>query len=180
MTNDPTATVKAVCPNCGTPRSADEVFCEVCGLDFTTGKLPAAPPVPTTPAGTETDSGWVVIVEVDAAFFESNENDASLEPPQGVVAKEIPLRGDEVLIGRTSASTNVHPDIDLGSDVGVSRKHAMLKRSGDGWVVVDLGSTNGTQVDGKVLPAGEERAVGEGAVIHVGAWSKLTLGRTTS
>lgn len=182
--NDPTATLKAVCPNCGTPRSADEAFCEVCGLDFASGKLPAAPPPPSTAAtATATgatsavDTGWVVVIEVDTEFFESNENDASLTPPEGVAAKEIPLRGDEVLIGRTSASANVHPDVDLGSDVGVSRKHATLKRRGDEWFIVDLGSTNGTEVDGKVVPAGEERAVAEGTVVHVGAWTKLTLQR---
>ena len=180
--NDPTATLKAVCPNCGTPRSADEAFCEVCGLDFASGKLPTAPPPPSTPATSAgpVETGWVVVVEVDTEFFASNENDASLAPPAGVAAKEIPLRSDEILIGRTSASSNIHPDVDLGSDVGVSRKHATLKRREDAWAIVDLGSTNGTAVDGKPLPAGEERTLDEGAVVHVGAWTKLTLQRAKS
>ena len=176
MTNDPTATVKAVCPNCGSPRAADEAFCEVCGLDFASGKLPAAPPPQTTPAAES--SGWAVVVEVDAAFFEKNQSDETLTPPEGAVAKEIPLRGDEVHIGRSSTSGNVHPDVDLGSDVGVSRKHAVLRRRGAAWVIADLGSTNGTQVAGTVLPAGEERVLAEGDVIHLGAWTRLTLVRT--
>ena len=29
------------CPNCGGPREPDEVFCEVCGLNFATGQLPS-------------------------------------------------------------------------------------------------------------------------------------------
>lgn len=176
--NDPTATLKAVCPNCGSPRAADEAFCEVCGLDFASGKLPAAPPPATEPATEAT--GWAVVVEVDATFFESNDSDASLTLPRSDVAQEIPLRGDEVLIGRSSASANVHPDVDLGSDVGVSRKHAALRRRGDGWVIVDLGSTNGTILAGKPLPAGEETALAEGDVVNVGAWTRLTLTRVAA
>lgn len=35
------------------------------------------------------------------------------------------------------------------SDQGVSWRHARIEDRGDGWSVVDLGSTNGTQVNGK-------------------------------
>ena len=31
----------ATCPNCGAPWAPDDVFCEVCGLDFSTGQLPS-------------------------------------------------------------------------------------------------------------------------------------------
>jgi pSer/pThr/pTyr-binding forkhead associated (FHA) protein len=33
------------------------------------------------------------------------------------------------------------------SDPNVSRRHAELRREGDGWKVVDLGSTNGVKVN---------------------------------
>lgn len=175
MTEAPTGKLSAVCANCGSPREADAVFCEVCGLDFTTGKLPAAPPPPTEPASPA--SAWVVVVDVDKAFFESNQSDESLVPPADQPPAEIPLRSDEILIGRTSASANIHPDVDLGSDPGVSRRHAVLHRRGESWFVTDEGSTNGTQLGGKLLPAREEREVHEGDVIHLGAWTRLTLRR---
>jgi F420-dependent methylenetetrahydromethanopterin dehydrogenase len=35
------------------------------------------------------------------------------------------------------------------SDPNVSRRHAELRREGDGYVLVDLDSTNGVEVDGK-------------------------------
>jgi pSer/pThr/pTyr-binding forkhead associated (FHA) protein len=31
----------------------------------------------------------------------------------------------------------------------VSRRHAELRRAAEGWTIVDLGSTNGTTVNGK-------------------------------
>jgi Protein of unknown function (DUF3662)/FHA domain len=35
------------------------------------------------------------------------------------------------------------------ADLNVSRKHAEVREEGDGWVLVDLGSTNGTLLNGK-------------------------------
>jgi len=34
-------------------------------------------------------------------------------------------------------------------DTGVSRRHAELRPGADGWVVSDLGSTNGVRVNGQ-------------------------------
>ncbi|MFI5297945.1 MAG: diguanylate cyclase [Polyangiales bacterium] len=50
---------------------------------------------------------------------------------------------DESIIGR-GAQSAIHLDSD-----GVSRKHARIVRQGDGYVLQDLGSTNGTWVDNK-------------------------------
>jgi pSer/pThr/pTyr-binding forkhead associated (FHA) protein len=52
------------------------------------------------------------------------------------------------------------------SDPAVSRRHAEIHREGDEWSVVDLGSTNGTEVNGKRvnrhrLNAGDRIAFGE-------------------
>ena len=39
----------------------------------------------------------------------------------------------------------------------VSRRHAMLRREGDHFIVVDLGSTNGTRVNGRIAGRAEVR-----------------------
>ncbi len=57
--------------------------------------------------------------------------------------------GDRVPLGEYVVSVGRHNDctIVLG-DPNVSRRHAEIRPSGDGFVVVDLGSTNGTKING--------------------------------
>jgi pSer/pThr/pTyr-binding forkhead associated (FHA) protein len=43
----------------------------------------------------------------------------------------------------------------------VSRRHASLERRGDGWVVIDLGSTNFTRVNGQRVRRERELAHGD-------------------
>jgi pSer/pThr/pTyr-binding forkhead associated (FHA) protein len=57
--------------------------------------------------------------------------------------KQIDLTGDVLVIGRGSTA-GLRLD-----DTGVSRQHAELRREGDDVVLVDLGSTNGSSVNGR-------------------------------
>ena len=56
-----------------------------------------------------------------------------------------PLAGSELTIGRAEQS-----DIPL-ADPGVSRNHARVVREGDDFIVEDLRSTNGTEVNGQPI-----------------------------
>lgn len=63
---------------------------------------------------------------------------------QGQAGKQqIELTQDVTIIGRGSQA-----DLRL-DDTGVSRQHAEIRREGDDVVLVDLGSTNGTTVNGR-------------------------------
>jgi hypothetical protein len=62
----------------------------------------------------------------------------------GTETETISITKDPVVIGRMSTN-----DVVL-SDPNVSRRHAELRRGGGRWMLVDLGSTNGTTVNGKL------------------------------
>ncbi len=63
----------------------------------------------------------------------------------GVVIKEVQLTKDRTTLGR-------RPYNDIVIDnLAVSGEHALLEISGDGVHLQDLGSTNGTYVDGKAV-----------------------------
>jgi uncharacterized protein YegJ (DUF2314 family) len=94
----------------------------------------------------------------------------------------VPIRATSVLIGRTSASRNIHPEIDLAADTGVSRRHAQLSTDGQRWWVEDLQSANGTFVGvaGDPLPTsgvtpGQRVEVPEDGRVYVGAWTRLVV-----
>ncbi len=76
-----------------------------------------------------------------------------------------PLEGDQLMIGRDSSNAVAI------SDAEVSRRHARLTFQGGKYVLEDLGSTNGTFVNGQrlagphVLKAGDVVALGEQIVL---------------
>jgi pSer/pThr/pTyr-binding forkhead associated (FHA) protein len=70
------------------------------------------------------------------------------------------LTGDRVVLGRSRTA-----DI-VVSDPSVSRQHCELRRDGDGWTAVDLGSTNGSQLNGESLA--EPRRLASGMRIKLG------------
>ena len=76
-----------------------------------------------------------------------------------------PLEGDQLIIGRDAASSVAI------SDAEVSRKHARLNFQGGKYVIEDLGSTNGTFVNGQrlsgatVLKSGDVVSLGEQIVL---------------
>ena len=175
------------CPHCGTRNEAEALFCEGCGYDFTTGQAP--PPteesnVVSAPATVVEPVGWVVIVEVDPTWYDLR-GELAGEPCPPPTSSTIQLAGTTALIGRTSRTHRVYPEIALDGDTGVSRRHAQLVYAVEGtWSIVDLGSSNGTYVvpagehptaDGEAIPVGIPRSLADRDAIYLGAWTKLTL-----
>jgi pSer/pThr/pTyr-binding forkhead associated (FHA) protein len=74
--------------------------------------------------------------------------------------------GDRIVLGEETLTIGRLPSCDIPvPDPNVSRKHAEIRPSGAGYVVVDLGSTNGTRVNGATV---NERKLTDGDVIAVG------------
>ncbi|MEO8129708.1 MAG: SpoIIE family protein phosphatase [Bryobacteraceae bacterium] len=58
-------------------------------------------------------------------------------------SRTVPLTSERISLGRSSTNELCYPD-----DSGLSRQHLVFERNGDSWVVRDLDSKNGTQVNG--------------------------------
>ncbi|GAA4387540.1 FHA domain-containing protein [Ornithinibacter aureus] len=193
------------CPSCGADKAASALFCEACGYDFTTGTMPrstqpvgegaveaegqatadagasASAPTPLAqPIGAE----WVVEVWVDPDWYSSQ---GSSDPcPSPGLPSTVLLRAKSVLVGRPSTSRNIHPEVDLTGDPGVSRRQAQLTTDGQRWWVEDLQSSNGTYVGPASGPLpvdpiapGTRHEFSEDDRVYVGAWTRLVVRRAT-
>lgn len=135
------------CRKCGAPlpQPPEETFVRV-GDPATTGSLPAV--------------GSGVIHGVSAG-------EAVLVVRRGAgEGTTYLLTGDLVTAGR-------EPDSDLFlDDVTVSRRHAEVRRSGDGWTIADTGSLNGTyvnrrRVESQLLAPGDEVQIGKYRFVYL-------------
>ncbi len=186
------------CPNCGSPHDDAALFCEACGYDFTTGTMPRPPDPATAPDAVAIAPGdpdpaplapaiavdWVAEVWVDPDWYAAQESEDTCPSP-GLPAV-VELTAKSVLIGRPSASRNIHPEIDCTGDSGVSRRQAQLTTDGQRWWVEDLQSSNGTYVGtaSGPLPAdpvapGQRRELSEDDRVYVGAWTRIVVRRAT-
>jgi hypothetical protein len=75
--------------------------------------------------------------------------------PDALADRRFALDGDVVTVGRGAPSTLVL------DDAFVSMAHARLRRLADGWVVEDLGSTNGTTLNGAPVSGPQPLAPGD-------------------
>ncbi|TDD56294.1 FHA domain-containing protein [Nonomuraea terrae] len=166
----------ASCPVCRTPRAGH--FCEVCGHDYTGTGAPA--PIPAHVTGVR----WEAVAAADRAYYEKviaegGPDAGSVAFPPYCPQRSFALSGEQVRIGRRSRARNLAPEIDLTGppeDPGVSHLHAVLLAQPDGsWLLVDPGSSNGTQLNGRPLTVNVPVRVGAGDRIHVGAWTVITL-----
>jgi hypothetical protein len=202
----PTAPAQQECPSCGTQNDAAALFCEACGYDFTTGSMPRATTAPTPESGPDAGTGpapdappdagpdvpavapvapaisveWVAEIWVDPDWYAAQDSDDPCPSPG--LPEIVPLRLQSLLVGRPSTSRNIHPDIDLTGDPGVSRRQAQLTTDGVRWWIEDLQSSNGTFVGAASgplpdvpLPPGQRRELTDGQRIYVGAWTRLVV-----
>ncbi|MCE5289994.1 MAG: FHA domain-containing protein [Nocardiaceae bacterium] len=183
--DEPASGASATCPVCGAPQVAGDRFCENDGFDFVSGRLPAGytgqAPAVTTPApvAKPNASPWTVRVEADRAYYERSGAE-DIEFPAVCPAREFVLQGVEIRIGRRSPSRGISPEIDLTGpplDPGVSHLHAVLTATADGWHLTDVGSANGTTVNGTgdPIPYSVPVPLSDGDRVHIGAWTTLTI-----
>jgi pSer/pThr/pTyr-binding forkhead associated (FHA) protein len=79
---------------------------------------------------------------------------------------------DRTVVGRADTTSPRQPDFDLtpygALEKGVSRMHATIERSDDTLTLVDMGSANGTHLNGQRLIPDQPRVLRDGDEIRFG------------
>lgn len=190
------------CPICSEIRdSVTTRFCENCRYDFVDGKSYTPPPAdpepepeyepalqtvviapiqaPVTPAPAvlvpeliplDACLKWELTCKVDPSLCQAGD-----PTPTDLTEKIFPVLFEENLIGKRSDSKGIHPEIRI-DDPGISRKHALLKKHTNGALsIIDLDSTNGTEVNGTTIKPNVDTPLKNGDVIVLGCWSRILV-----
>lgn len=101
-------------------------------------------------------------------FSDQNLLNLILAEDEMVVVEPTP----EMVIGRSDSGTNYKPEIDLTQygayRLGLSRSHAILRRNGQHLELIDLGSRNGTHLNGRKLAAQSPQRLHDGDLVRLG------------
>ena len=156
-----------ICPNCQHKEMSGSVYCSKCGaqlIDITvaTHKIHTA----------------------EAREVAQSDTKSTLPPPPAHLQSWISLNmiesgqilpladRNEFSLGRSAEGQPIVPDVDLSPYSayanGVSRLHAVLKLIQEHIVIMDLGSSNGTYLNGNRLSPYVENAIAHGDVISLG------------
>ena len=150
-------TTYVFCNQCGHRNPPRSTFCSSCGspldsLDDRTITLAALDPLQDAP-GKDDD---VVVAVGDLP----NEIGVLIVRAGAQTGAKFPLAEEITRLGR-------HPESEISlDDITVSRRHAQIERTPDGYVVSDAGSLNGTyvnqeRVDRMLLRHGDELQIGK-------------------
>ena len=141
------------CTRCGHNNPTNDTFCEECGqvIDVSDSTL-ARRVFALTPSEK---------ITITATFqTEKDKLVVTLQP------------GQRATLGRLVPYMLLVPDIDLtplnGAELGVSRNHAVLDNTHKGIQITDLGSRNGTFINGKRLDSLNSQILKEGDTVRFG------------
>ncbi|MDY7078520.1 MAG: FHA domain-containing protein [Chloroflexota bacterium] len=109
--------------------------------------------------------------EVEPQREETASRRYCLAPRSGQHRIALPTHG-EIVLGRFDPATNVAPDVDLSYDdrdnFAISRRHARIVGRDGRHEIEDMGSTNGTRVNGKRLEIGQQVRLRPGDRVGLG------------
>jgi hypothetical protein len=156
-----------ICPNCQSKEMSGSIYCSKCGaqlvdtniatrkiqtaetrMDFANDSKKTQPPMPTHL------TSWISLNLVESGQI-------------------LPLADrTEFTLGRSAENQPIVPDVDLAPynayANGVSRLHAVLRLIKNSIIIMDLGSSNGTYLNGNRLVPYVETTVKHGDAINLG------------
>ncbi len=157
------------CPSCGRKHRPGTLFCSECGVYLPTGGPLRTEPLPEEELPISRANPWA---------SEPVEEAGEIAPVSLCIKvlstdRQIQLPATaEVHIGRLDAAHGIFPDLDLtpdgGLDGGVSRRHCKIHRRGSSYLVEDVGSANGTFLDGQRLTPYLPHVLKDGDALQLG------------
>ena len=170
------------CPSCQHEEYYGALFCSECGTQLTFQDL--SPPETAVYPGNEHAKGPQPSVEellIKTSTHSSSDARVSIKlTNNGLI---LPLdSGSEFTLGRVSGNQPILPDIDLtpyqAYEGGVSRLHATIRIEKLAATITDLGSANGTRVNGKLVPPHTLQPLENGDIIALGKFKIQMLIRS--
>lgn len=148
------------CTNCGHANSGEANFCSSCGA----------------PLAARADPTTVTLLPQESEAAEEELTISLPEVLQGtgmLVVKRGPNAGSRFGLEPAVTRAGRHPESDIFlDDITVSRRHAEFARVGDGYVVRDVGSLNGTylnreRIEESPLSSGDEVQIGKFKLVFI-------------
>jgi len=156
------------CPSCGRKHRPGTLFCSECGVYLPTGGPLRTEPLSEGELPVSRANPWV-----DEQAEEAEVPSAPLCLRIVSTDREVQLPSSaEVQVGRLDAAHGIFPDLDLTSDGGleggVSRRHCKIHQRGSAYLVEDVGSANGTFLNGQRLTPYLPHVLKDGDELQVG------------
>jgi hypothetical protein len=183
-TSSPTKSAGYTCPKCGHLNRAGILVCEKCGTlligDEQVGgtkrfeEQQAAASLTTIGASTGiTETNEIVTAAViTAGSNQFTDNMVLRLEIEGAPTPILLHPKFETSLGRRDPATGTMPDVDLsayaGYRLGVSRKHAIIRLKNERLEIYDLGSSNGTSVNGTRLTPHQPQILRDGDELLLG------------
>ncbi|MFW5709357.1 MAG: FHA domain-containing protein [Chloroflexota bacterium] len=156
-----------VCPYCGHGNLEGLLFCEDCGHGLS--EVMAEATVPTRKFNETASEFSAKATWGSASVGETRSVIIHFRNASEPLIIELT---DRIVIGRADNTSPRQPDVDLtpfgALEKGVSRVHAAIERSDDVLTLVDMGSSNGTNLNGQRLVPDQPRVLRDGDEIRFG------------
>ncbi len=170
-----------ICPTCGHRNRPGVLICDNCGTNLMTGSKSAVGTrdlvkeqevqKKESPAEPLLDTAQVRAIESAGGAVFTEEMVLRVEIEGGTTPMMVYPK-NEIIMGRRDPNTGGMPDVDLtsyaGYRMGVSRRHAAIRLQEKQLNLSDLGSSNGTFLNGTRLNAHRPYQVRDGDEIRLG------------
>lgn len=156
-----------ICPYCGHKNREGLLFCEECGQGLDGAE--AQPTLPTRRFDETLPEFSAKATWGSASVGETRSIVIHFRNASDPLIVEL---SDRIVFGRADNTSPRQPDVDLtpfgALEKGVSRVHAAIERSDDVLTLVDMGSSNGTNLNGQKLTPDQPRVLRDGDEIRFG------------